>query len=219
MKLFEITDDEPIQYTLLRSLFRKGKKVVFDYQEIQRNFSRWHNGIINDIIHAPVPPGSDFPETLSVFYVRGFSGEGQKGSIRLKRETFDKLKLYKSGDHWMLSDRKPSPDDEPMAEETTAEKYPSLVLTMLDKALSKGVPVNILIKPLYRNPELVAFLDNLAEGPVSGFRVSEDGRALAVNYQKGFGWADYRFRALTPKSFDDHFTLKKIDGILTFTRK
>lgn len=94
-------------------------------------------------------------------------------------------------------------------------KLDSLVYSMMLKALDKGVTLNI------RVPE--AFLGRRND-EVKGEILTVDYWSVEkiINIQYGF-WGedrtyhrrDYRVRILTAKMFDDSFTLKKIDGILT----
>ena len=108
MLLSEMFDETP-QYVLVGKLMKQGHDVELNVLEYQRDFTRWHNGKIIDIVHATGPGTNNF----LVWYWRQHGNSGKlKDSIRIQHHQFSRLHLYKKGDHWVLTDRKPEPDDE-----------------------------------------------------------------------------------------------------------
>ncbi len=100
--------DDTVQYAMVGKLMKQGHEVEFDCMEYGRDFSRWHNGKLIDIIHATGPNTNNF----LVWYERKVGDKTMKDSIRIQHAHFARMHLYKHNGKWKLSDRKPEPDDE-----------------------------------------------------------------------------------------------------------
>ncbi len=111
MRLSEMFDETP-QYVLVGKLMKQGHDVELSVLEYQRDFTRWHNGKIIDIVHATGPNTNNF----LVWYERTLASHGIsktiKDSVRIQHAQFARLHLIKINGKWTLTDRKPEPDDE-----------------------------------------------------------------------------------------------------------
>jgi hypothetical protein len=93
----------------------------------------------------------------------------------------------------------------------------SLVLTMLQKALDKDVPVNIAIQ---MTPHKRAFGQItraqfwISENIINIEFVEEADADETVPRRR-----EFRFRPLTMKDFDSRYSLRKVDGVLTLVRR
>lgn len=202
--------DETAQYVLVGKLMKQGHEVEFDYMEHGRDFSRWHNGKIVDIIHATGPNTNNF----LVWYVRKLGETTRKESVRVPHAYFDKLQLFKLNGKWKLSDRKHEPDDdEPVNEDT--RKHDSVVLSMLMKALDAGKKMRISVDTVTAGGR------ERRTGDL--FKVSATNGTYSFWYDDDSVWPKaqrvWMYRTPSPAMFDEYYTVKSADGVPTLMHK
>jgi len=118
VKLREVLGETPLQFTLLQKLLQKGEQVTFDWMEYHNDYTRWHSGYLDDIIHTASPAGSNFPETFLIWYKVPLAAtldkpaSFRKENVRVNRLKFDRMQLYKHEGRWFFGNRKPGSDDE-----------------------------------------------------------------------------------------------------------
>lgn len=101
MKLLEIFDDTP-QFELMKTLMKKGKTVVLDFSKEVGELRPRYVGEIIDVIHATGPGTDNF---LIWYWTTAPSGK-MKDAVRIQRDVFERLKLYKNDEgQWVLSDK------------------------------------------------------------------------------------------------------------------
>lgn len=97
--------------------------------------------------------------------------------------------------------------------------FDSLVYSMMTKVLDKGVPLNIYL------PHGQAMVrDEEVKGEVFSVQWWSTEGILNIQYQfrdegGNLRTRDYRVRPVSGKMFDDTYTLKKVDGVLTLVRR
>jgi hypothetical protein len=208
MKLSDLFEDlrDELLFNLVTKRLGAGDKVVFDRMHYARDHTVWQTGTLLDL-EAGDP------------YTLRFGKDGSSANIpritkvMLPPALFGKLHLYKEGDHWKLSDRKPQEGDEPVAESFGADD--SLVMSMISKALKADTPVKIAVK----NDRSADKWE--AKGYITAIRFEPHNRDYCIRYEPGYDeyTGEYRFRSPSHKMFDNTFTLKKVDGVLTFMKR
>lgn len=99
------------------------------------------------------------------------------------------------------------------------KSFDSLVYSMMQKVLDKGVPLNIYLphgQAMVRDEEVKGEVFSVQWWPTEGnlniqYQFRDEGGNLRTR--------DYRVRPLSGKLFDDTYTLKKVDGVLTLVRR
>jgi hypothetical protein len=203
MKLSDLFEDlkDEVLFSMLQKLHLKGEKISFDRMHYARDHTIWQHGTLTNLIHNG--------QTYKVVW-----DEGRRVTfVELPPALFGKLHLYREGDHWKLSDRKPQPGDEPVAESFGADD--SLVMSMISKALKADTPVKIAVK----NDRSADKWE--AKGYITAIRYEPHNRDYCIRYEPGYDeyTGEYRFRSPSHKMFDNAFTLKKVDGVLTFMKR
>lgn len=99
------------------------------------------------------------------------------------------------------------------------KSFDSLVYSMMQKVLDKGVPLNI-----YLPHGQTMVRDEEVKGEVFSVQWWSTEGILNIQYQfrdegDNLRTRDYRVRPVSGKMFDDTYTLKKVDGVLTLVRK
>ncbi len=98
------------------------------------------------------------------------------------------------------------------------KKFNSIVYNILEKTVDKGIDVNIDLslpgmKSSHGDEKYGEILETnywSTEGIVNiSYLIGKPGTPERAKY-------DWRYRPLTGQMFDDAFTLKKVDGVLTF---
>lgn len=98
----------------------------------------------------------------------------------------------------------------------TSKLEDSLLLTMLQKALDKDVPVRIGIEitPAKRAFGKITRVQYWSSENIINMEFEDDDLDDGHIRRR-----DFRFRPLTMKDFDSRYHLKKIDGVLTFVKR
>lgn len=102
----------------------------------------------------------------------------------------------------------------------TFDPRESLVLSMIEKLLKNGKQVNIDLKS---TTWAAGNHQAISKGEITDVNYWSTENVLSIDYlyddYDGKRRADWRFRPLTTKIFDDSFTLKKINDVLTLVKK
>ena len=116
MKLNEVVDAEvPLVVSMTRKLLASGKEVMFDRMNYRHDVTSWDTGPIISIDENWVPNPLEPGKSRTKYVIWYAHRKGHDDWVGLFPEQIKKLHLYKnSKGQWVLSDRKPSPDDEPL---------------------------------------------------------------------------------------------------------
>jgi len=113
VKLLEIVGD-PLVISMLRKLIAAGKTVTLNLMERRYDLTRWHYGVINNIItrQQGIDPVTGRLSNV-VHYVVEYTRNGVRHEYKLPQNKLENLTILKIKDRmeWALSDTKPSADE------------------------------------------------------------------------------------------------------------
>jgi hypothetical protein len=111
MKLREMMTDGLV-FSMTQKLLSKKERVKLDLMQHARDHSVWNYGDVLSVEHMPevkASPGVSFAEHYLVTINVNLIGPRK---VKIKPEVFARLKLRRSPEGWILSDRKPEADDD-----------------------------------------------------------------------------------------------------------